>query len=383
MTEAERPERTGVAPWPRDALLGFTVTGVIVLIIAFGHGGWQSVGAYLFAVGFGALLLLRRRMPVFVVVATAAATFTYHALDHPPIGVAVPMVAALYAAADAGRTWAAVGAGALVFTVSLAVRIGQGESTAYLAGYEGVSHAALIAVAIALGAAMRSRRTRAAQQAEIARLTAEQSNARAEWRIQDERVRLSRELHDTVGHAMSVISLQAGVAAEAVGRDDAAARTAIGHVLDTADRSLDDMRAMVRLLRDDAETGVVSLSGIPDLAATAERAGLTTTCRLDAAPDQLPARVDATAYRLVQEALTNVVRHARATEATITAELSDGLLRITVGDNGRATVPGAVHGSGLDGMRERVRLLGGSLTAGPRAEGGFLVDARIPVEVTE
>ncbi|WP_280354308.1 sensor histidine kinase [Nocardia otitidiscaviarum] len=383
MTEAERPERTGVAPWPRDALLGFTVTGVIVLIIAFGHGGRQSVGAYLFAVGFGALLLLRRRMPVVVVVATAAATFTYHALDHPPIGVAVPMVAALYTAADAGRTWAAVGAGALVFTVSLAVRIGQGESAAYLAGYEGVSHAALIAVAIALGAAMRSRRTRAAQQAEIARLTAEQSNARAEWRIQDERVRLSRELHDTVGHAMSVISLQAGVAAEAVGRDDAAARTAIGHVLDTADRSLDDMRAMVRLLRDDAETGVVSLSGIPDLAATAERAGLRTTCRLDAAPDQLPARVDATAYRLVQEALTNVVRHARATEAMITAELSDGLLRITVGDNGRATVPGAVHGSGLDGMRERVRLLGGSLTAGPRAEGGFLVDARIPVEVTE
>ncbi|MBF6178943.1 sensor histidine kinase [Nocardia otitidiscaviarum] len=390
MTEAERPRRSDVPPWLLNALSGIAVATVIALIIALGQGGRQSQVAYLFAVVFGGLILLRHRLPVVMVVATVLTTFAYHALGYPPIGVAVPLVAPLYAAAEGGRTRLAVGAGALVFTTALAVRVGQGESTAYLAGYEGVSNAALIAAAIALGATVRSRRTQAKQQAEITRLTAEQSHRRAEWRLQDERVRLSRDLHDTVGHAMSVIALQAGVAAEAIGRDETISRTAIGHVRDIADRSLDDVRAMVRLLRADADRatssdlrGVVSMAAVPDLAATARGTGLRTTCRLDAAPDQLPPLVDAAAYRVVQEALTNIVRHAKATEVTVTSELCGGLLRIAISDNGRADGTGLEHGHGLDGMRERVRLLGGSLTAGPRAEGGFLVDARIPVEVPE
>lgn len=390
MVEPTRAPGDEIPRWLPEVLLATAVTLAIALIVTLGRDAVASPFAYLFAVGFGALTLLRHRWPLLMLAATVLGIVVYHALDHPPIGVAVPLAAALYAAAEAGRAGWAIGAGMLVFAISMGHRLGEGESTAYLVGYEGVSNAALIVAATALGSAVRSRRVSAAQQARIGRLTEEQSARRTERLIRGERERLSRDLHDTVGHAMSVISLQASVAAEAVGRDDGAARAAIEHVVNTSNRSLLDMRSMVRLLRDDTPAPgadadapvVLSLVGVPDLVATARRVGLEATCHLDVPPDRLPPRVEATAYRVVQEALTNVVRHAGATEARVCAELGDGVLHLTISDNGTTTGSWTApeRGHGLAGMRERVRLLGGTLTAGPRADGGFLVDTRLPIE---
>jgi signal transduction histidine kinase len=348
----------------------------IALIIAMDQGGRQppDLWAYCFAGGFGALMLLRRRVPRVMLAATVLGMFAYYTMGYPPIGVAVPVVAALFATADAGLVWWAGGAAVLVFGISMGFRLHDGESLAYLAGYEGVSNAALMATAIALGSSIHSRRVRSAQQAEIARLTAEQA-------AHGERERLSRDLHDTVGHAMSVISLQAGVASEAIGHDDPAARSAVGRIQAMSAQTLGDVRAMVRLLPTTGSADgrqVLSLAGIPDLAEAARSTGLSVECDVRVEPGQVSPQVDVAAYRIVQESLTNVIRHSGATQVRVTAFLRDGTLHLTITDNGSGA-PAAEQGqgSGLTGMRERVRALGGTFTAGP-GDPGFSVSARIP-----
>ncbi|MFC7328528.1 sensor histidine kinase [Marinactinospora rubrisoli] len=387
---AVAPPEGEVPPWLLDALLGTVVAAAIALIVAMEHGGRQppDVLAYSFAAGFGALMLLRRRLPRTMLTATVLGTFAYHALGYPPIGVALPVVAGLFATADAGLTGWAVGAGAAVFGVSTGFRLHDGEALGYLLGYEGVSNIALITTAIALGYSTRGRRVRAAQQARIALLTADQAARDAELRVRVERERVSRDLHDTVGHAMSVISLQAGVAAEAIGHDDTEAREAVRRIQATSARSLRDVRSMVRLLRAGPDAadghGVLSLSGVADLAETARGIGVDVRCDIRVRPDELAPQVDVAAYRIVQESLTNVVRHAGASRVRIEAGVEDGALLLTVADNGRGPAPGGAgdDGHGLAGMRERVRTLGGTLTAG-RDGTGFTVRARLPARWPE
>jgi signal transduction histidine kinase len=292
------------------------------------------------------------------------------------------VVTALFSAADAGRTFWAVGTGAVVLVVSIYFRIQQGEALGFLLGYEAVSNIALIAAATALGYSFRTRRIRAAQQAEITRLTAVQLEHEAEWRVQRERERISRDLHDTVGHTMSVISLQAGVAAEAVDAGNAVAVQAIERIRMASAQTLRDLRSMVRILRtpggQDGRLEVLSLTAVPDLADTARGVGLEVTTRVDVAVDELSPQVDAAAYRIVQEALTNVVKHAQARRVDVTAQVRDGVLDVRVVDDGQGAT-GNGDGHGLAGMAERVRLLGGTLQT--RSRDGFAVEARIPARL--
>src|SRR5690554_6131076 len=242
------------SPLVLDALLGTAVVLALALIIATGDGGSRQpdVVAYSFAAGFGLLMLLRRRMPRSVLLLSVLAVFAYYSLDYPPIGVAIPILAALFSAAEAGLMAWATGAALLVFLVSLYFRIRDGgEAIGFLLGYESVSNVALFATAIALGDGVRARRIRAAQQIEIGRLTESQLAREAKLQLQSERERISRELHDTVGHTMSVISLQAGVAAEAVGRDDGAVGEALDRIRNASSQTLGDLRSMVRILRSD------------------------------------------------------------------------------------------------------------------------------------
>ncbi len=378
------------APWVIDALLGTAVALALALIIATGSGGTKlpDVIAYLFAAGFGALMLLRRRMPRTVLLLSGLGLFAYYTLDYPPIGVAVPVLAALFSAAEAGLMLWSTGAALVVFAVSMFYRVYDGgEAIGLLLGYESVSNIALFAAAIALGYSVRARRLRAAQQAEIARLTEAQLAREAELRIQSERERISRELHDTVGHTMSVISLQAGVGAEAVGRDDRAVSEALDRIRSASTRSLQELRSMVRILRSASERdetrSIQSLSAVPELADAARGAGVEVTTDITAVPSELSAPVDAAAYRVIQESITNVVRHAGATHAQVKVGIRDDRLHISVTDNGRgaATDDGAKSGYGMAGMSERVRLLGGSLTTRSFADVGFAVEATIPARL--
>lgn len=375
--------RTGTAPpWVVDALLGTAVALAIALIIAAHQGTDRPPDpvAYLFALGFGALMPARRPAPRAVLALTVLGLFAYYALDYPPIGMAVPVVAALYSAAEAGVIGWAVGAGGVVFAVSTSYRIHDGLPPAYLLSYESVSNLALIAAAVALGAVVHSRRIRTAQQAEISRLTAHQLERDAELRVRGERERLSRDLHDTVGHTLSVISLQAGVAADAIAAGSPAAAQAVERIRAASSRSLREVGSMVRILRAGDGDGVHSLSAVPEVVETARGVGVETSVDIAVTPGELSPPVDATAFRVIQEAVTNVVRHAGATRAAVAARVVDGTLLVDVTDDGRGA-GGTERGHGLLGMAERVRLLGGTLTTTNGDDGGFAVRARLPARL--
>lgn len=352
-----------------DLLLAAAVTLSLALIIATNDRGTRSADlfAYLFAVALGALLLLRRSMPRTVLVLSVLVMFAYYTRDYPPIGVAVPVVAALYSVAEAGRMLWATFAAVAVFAISLVFRIRDDiEPIGMLLGYESVSNLALFAAAIALGYAVRTRRQRVEQESQL--------------KVQAERERISRELHDTVGHTLSVISLHAGVGTEAVGTDDNAAKLALDRIKTASGRSLAELRSMVKLLRNPDSRSVTSLTATPDLVATAESAGLTVTTRIEVGTEELSPAIDAAAFRILQESVTNVIRHANASELRIDASLTDSLLKLSITDNGR----GADHlapGSGITGMQERARLLGGTLTAKSDATKGFTVEAELPARL--
>jgi len=375
--------------WVVDALLGTAVALSLSLIIATSGQVTRSPDAlaYVFALGSGALLMLRRKMPRTVLVLTALGMFAYYALDYPPIGVAIPLVAALFSSAEAGLIWWSVGVSIVVFTVSMFYRVLDGEeSLGFILGYETVSNLALFTAAIALGYGVRAARLRAIQQAEIVKLTETQLAREAELQVQKERERFSRDLHDVVGHTMAVISLQAGVASEAVGIDDHAATEALERIRTASNQSLRELRSMMEILRsptDRHETHrVQSLSAIQDLIDAAKGAGIEIDAAINIVPSDLSDTMDMAAYRLLQESITNIVRHSGATHAHVKADIRDGNLCLNVTDNGRGSTMDDQHtGYGIAGMRERARLLGGSLSTHSSEHGGFTVEATIPARL--
>lgn len=375
------------APTLGDTALAAAVAVVLAGVIALsgvGSGTSPGAAAYLFAAGFGAVLLLRRAMPLAVIVLSILGTFAYYTLNLPAIGVALPVAAALYSTAERGRLRTSVISGAVVFLVSLAFRLRDDpQPVGYLLGTDAALNIAVIAAAIALGYAVRARRIQAAQQRQIDRLNREQSARDAEERLRTERESVSRELHDSVGHALSVISLQAGVGQDAVGRDDDAVAKALAQVRAQATSTLTDLRGLVKALRSgpsqaDDTRHAHSLASIPSLVDDAAAAGLQVTADVDLAGAELSPAVDAAAFRVVQESLTNVVRHSQAHSATVEARMDGAALHLTVRDDGPARPDEEHSGFRIIGMTERVRILGGTLSAGPTAGGGFLVEARMP-----
>ena len=199
-----------------------------------------------------------------------------------------------------------------------------------------------------------------------------------------ERVGLARELHDMVAHHVSAIAVQAQAGRTLAGQRPEAALEALAVIEGEASRTLAEMRAMVRVLRDGAPAEYTPQPGVADLASLARREPVPVVdVEVPGDLDELPLQVDAAVYRLAQEALTNALRHARnASRVEIRVVEGGGRLRLRVTDDGQIDpVRPASHGFGLLGMKERVQLLGGTLRAGPAPEGGWAVDAELPTEV--
>lgn len=367
-----------------DAALGVGVAVVVSVVISAGQGGRQhpDAAAYLWAVGLGALMLARRRYPRAVLTVSVLGLFAYYAAGYPAVGLAVPVAAALFSAAEAGRLATAIGASLVAVATSLWFRLLEGQDVTFVLGYDLVPHVTLMAAAIALGDTLRSRRAQRAQQQQLTRLQARQYAQDAERRIHAERLAIARDLHDSLGHTVSVISLHADVAREAVGRDEGAARDALTLIRDAAGRTMRELRATVAVLRAHGETTdrLVSLSGVEPILHTARAAGIRVIEDIDVAPGTLPATVDAAAHRIVQEAVTNAVRHSGAEHVHVVARTDGTALALAVTDDGGAVASTGTGGHGIAGMTERARALGGELTAGAREEGGFSVQARIPLE---
>jgi signal transduction histidine kinase len=199
-----------------------------------------------------------------------------------------------------------------------------------------------------------------------------------------ERVGLARELHDMVAHHVSAIAVQAQAGRTLAGQRPEAGIEALAVIEGEASRTLAEMRAMVRVLRDGAPTEYAPQPGVADLMSLARRDSVPVVdVELPGDLDELPLQVDTAVYRLAQEALTNALRHARnASRVEIRVVEGAGRLRLRVTDDGRIDpARSASHGFGLLGMTERVQLLGGTLRAGPAPEGGWTVDAELPTEV--
>jgi signal transduction histidine kinase len=206
---------------------------------------------------------------------------------------------------------------------------------------------------------------------------------RARLAVSDERARIARELHDVVGHSVSVMTVQASAARRLLRPQQEKEIEALLVVEKTGREALAEMRRMVGVLRRPEEAPALapqpSLEQIERLVEHTREAGLPVDLRIEGNPVQLPPGVDLTAYRLVQEALTNTMKHARASSAEVVVRYGDDDVELTISDDGIGSVDGVSGGHGLVGMRERVSVYGGELEAGPRAGGGFRLRARLPV----
>lgn len=382
----ERRTEHGGLPW-RSALL--------VAVFAQAGTGWAvhlqpgreplgALGRLLLLLG-PALLLLRRRYPVPVLFGVCAVTLAYLALGFPYGPVFVSVALACLAAVVTGHRYAAWGAVGMLWAGHLL--IGHwlyrwlpppgGGPEAW--GTEGGVTAWVIAV-LAACEVVRVRRE------QWARDRAERAAAERR-RVDAERLRIARELHDVLAHSISVINVQAGVGLALLDTNPEQARTALSTIKVASKEALGEVRQVLDTLRAPGEaprTPAPGLDRLPELVAQAASAGLAVSLEGEAGGRGLSPGTDLAAFRIVQEALTNVVRHSGSRTARIRITRLPGTLELRVDDDGPATGGDAGgSGSGLIGMRERASVLGGTIEAGPRPDGGFRVLARLPLRSAE
>ncbi len=273
-------------------------------------------------------------------------------------------------------------------TVSIAILCVIGFSEGGPAATDLVMNSAFLLLAVATGDAVRARRAyreaAATREAERER----EQEVETQRMIAEERLRIAREVHDVVAHAMVAINVQAGVAAHVLDRRPEQARSALQQIKATSGAALTDLRATLGLLREEGVAAPVRptecLAGVPELATPLRAAGIEVDVAMEGLQDRVPSPVGAAAYRIVQEATTNVLRHAGARGATILVDVGRDAVEVRVDDDGAALVPvgGPVEpgsGNGLRGMSERATTLGGRLEAGRRDDGGWRVHAVLPL----
>ncbi|HET8894340.1 MAG TPA: sensor histidine kinase [Gaiellaceae bacterium] len=319
-------------------------------------------------------LIFRRRYPLEVLAAVTAATavslFAFAGAPPIPEAFAVYTVAAQLSRRTSLR---ASGAAALLLVIC-----------ALAAGEKGnvVGIALMLGAAWVVGDNLGTRRayTRALEE-RAERLEREQEAERARA-VAEEQARIARELHDVIAHSVSVMVVQAAAANDVFESQPARAREALEAIETSGRAALGELRRMLGVVRgiDDADYAPQpGVERIDELVADVRAAGLDVTINIEGAPHDVPAGVDLSVYRVVQEALTNTLKHARATRADVTLRYGERELVVEVRDNGTGAANGDGSGHGLTGMRERVAIFGGSLAAGPGAKGGFEVVARFPL----
>jgi signal transduction histidine kinase len=363
----------------------------LTISVAQEEGATRSADVLAYALGPGvaALLLARRRYPLGVVVATIALLMAYYSLNYPAFSPAVPLAAAAYFAALSGRVvGAAAVLGGFMAFASVYQTFDEEDSLFSVLGTHVLGETALLAAVLLLGEAVRNRRAWAAEvRARLARAEADREREAAR-RVQEERLRIARELHDVMAHTITGIGVQAGVAGDVIDDAPGQAKSSLTAIREQTREAMAELRAAVGLLRDggpDApRTPAPGLHALDGLVGAAGRGGLHVDVSVAGTVQPLSAAVDLTAYRIVQESLTNVVRHAHASMARVAVRYEPDAVVVEVADDGRgaATVNGrngTGAGHGLVGMRERAAAVGGTLDAGPAPGGGFRVAARLPI----
>jgi signal transduction histidine kinase len=334
--------------------------------------------AYLLLAVGPVALLWRRRSPAVVLAVVMASNVLYFGLGYPYGPAWLALIVAFWTAVTGGArrvAWATavVGLAAYFTLAALLDRVGP-ATAATIAAHLGWLLLVLSVSEIALAA--RQRR----QAAE--RTRAEEARRRAG----EERMRIARELHDVLAHNISLINVQAGVALHLMDEQPGQSRTALVAIKQASNDALGELRSVLDVLRQGDEAPprapASGLAQLDSLVAGAGATGLEVRTRVEGLPRPLPAGTDLAAFRIVQESLTNVTRHAGPASATVLVRYGPDDLTVRVDDDGRGpvAVTGPGNGNGIRGMRERVAALGGELTTGPRPGGGFRVQARLPID---
>jgi signal transduction histidine kinase len=351
------------------------------------HGCWWAancgsaraidpIGYVLLMVGPFALLE-RRRHPAQVLVVVFAAMLLYAVIGYAAGPAYLALVVALATAVIAGHrvlAWLAVVAGWALF-LWLPAALGRGAAPSALGT---LALVAWLLVLIGAAEAVRERRLRIAE-AERTR------HQEAERRAGEERLRIARELHDVLAHNISLINVQSGVALHLLDEQPEQARGALSAINDASGEALREMRSVLGVLRRVDEklprAPTPGIAQLPKLISRSSAAGVAAQLEVEGEQRSLPASVDLAGFRIVQESLTNVARHARAASATVRLSYGDHELTVVVEDDGRGAPadPAGDGGNGIAGMRERAAALGGDLKTGPRLGGGFAVRARLPI----
>ncbi|MEU2266032.1 histidine kinase [Streptomyces olindensis] len=367
---------------PRGRMADAALAGGVFVPVALGslrsligerEESWAAtvLGWALIAAACGALYLCRRR-PVLTAALVLGATAAYYFTSVYDGPLMVAFVAALYAVSAQGHFQAAIAFAALTV---IATGIGT------LAGNHDVNGVAVFMLTgwlvgvVALGWVRHNRRALAREAEERA--------------ASEERLRIARELHDVVGHHISLINVQSAAALRRLHKDPGIgarnAEEALGAIKEASREALRELRVTLGVLRQVDEAAptapAAGLDRLDELVTAARLAGLDVRVQCSGEQGQLPAEVDLAAYRVVQESLTNVTRHAHATAVTVRTDRGPRHITVEITDNGQgpaAAAGGGAPGSGISGMRERARALGGELTAGLGPDGGFTVRARIP-----
>ncbi|GAA3197793.1 sensor histidine kinase [Dactylosporangium siamense] len=318
------------------------------------------------------LLYAWHRAPGAVLAGNFAATAAYYTLNYRfgPAALSLAVATVVTVAAGRRRTaWLVTALGLPAYLLVSAV-VGRQETPGPVAV---VAIAAVLCLLLAAGEAVRVTEERRAEARRAG--VAEQRR-----RVSEERLRVARDLHDVLAHHVSLVNVQANVALRLFDRDPEQARASVAAIKEVSRETLDDLRAALAVLRQDTEVPrrpSAGLGQLDELLARSDEAGLRVTKTVDGPPRQLPTAVDLAAYRIVQEAVTNVRRHSAAGTATLRIAYDDEAVAVTVLDEGPANGP-AGDGDGIAGMRERAAGLHGSFEAGRQSGGGFRVHARLP-----
>jgi signal transduction histidine kinase len=343
--------------------------GLFLVLVALDEGrgdpSWVTLTAIVLAVVQGVALRWRRRSPERATAVTLIAALGFQLLVAEVVVPIAPLFAVGSLAAERPPRMSLPALGALLALSATNFITTTVEDTTFT-----------MAVSIgawALGEAARNRRAAIEEEAQRA--------------LGEEQARIARELHDVIAHSVSMIVVQAAAADDVFDERPDQAREALRSIERAGRDAMRELRRLLSAVRPGLEEDLTGpqpgLERLDELAESLRAGGLEVAVRREGDPGPLPAGLDLSAYRIVQEALTNTLRHAHATRADVTLSYGPGALDVDVRDNGRAAPDNGIGGHGLVGMRERAALLGGTLEAGPHPGGGYRVHAHLPLEAGE
>ena len=392
-----RQRRRTAGPWVLDGLLAVAAAGVgvttLATVLPFDPGSPRAWAAYLLVLAHTLPIAVRRRWPLATLAWGLATGAAFAALGLNLVSLSFAVL--IYVYTVAARCPRRASLAGLAATEALLALVWLARPRSIGDGGTLLLDCLIMAAGWWLGDGTRRRQEAVDTARQRAAELEEAREELARRAVTEERLRIARELHDVVAHSMSIIAVQSGVGVHVLDTRPDEARKALVAVETTSRQALVEMRRLLDVLRQEAEARgslapAPGLAGVEALAAEVASAGVRVEVRIEGTPSELPAGLDLSAYRIVQEALTNVLKHAGPAAATVRVAYEPGRMAIEVTDDGQGLEPAfgrrstdsdpQDRGSGIAGMRERAALYGGTLEAGPLPGGGFRVAATLPLE---